>query len=240
MDPTALKAAAAVGVALVALIPVFNAVNEQQVDEVSVPDWLIPDEPPTNFEPPSNFKPPTNVKPPPDLKPPPDFTPPPGWQPPPGFGGCDPVIEYAHAGKTYEDPAGGTSPFTGDNRGPPLTAELKTNIGSHYFAHRVWINMTDFVGEATFELFDEDGRNHTFKNVSGPGMYKAGGVFSISPERQDPMTANESWLVYPPKKFGNWRLTIAINSPEADGENGHVAVDWEIGYCKIPTGGQQK
>lgn len=75
MDTRLAGAGFAMGVAMVLLLPTFNALNNSYLTDVPPPPWMpTPDEPP-------------DINPPTEYEPPRDMTPPTGWEPPPGYEG---------------------------------------------------------------------------------------------------------------------------------------------------------
>lgn len=93
MDPRVAGAGVAMAVAMLLLLPTFNALNQSYDSSVPPPDWFRPDKIPEGIEPPDDIE-----DYPEGWEPPPNMTPPPGWEPPPGYdgpvppGGCGPPL----------------------------------------------------------------------------------------------------------------------------------------------------
>lgn len=82
MDPRVAGAGVAMAVAMLLLLPTFNALNNSYATDVPPPSWMPPpDKIPENFQPPEDMEYPEG------WEPPPNVTPPPGWEPPPGYEG---------------------------------------------------------------------------------------------------------------------------------------------------------
>lgn len=147
------------GVALMVLLPTFNALNDSYVTDVAPPAWLAklidPNDLPDDFQPPEDFKPPE------DMELPEDFEIPPDWEPPPGYegeippGGCPPPVEVAIEGMDHNggiDPGFSTREFTFTV--PKYTVAVQAIVTfTDWQAQRIYADLTgpegDSVGNET-------------------------------------------------------------------------------------------
>lgn len=139
-------------VAMLLLLPTFNALNNSYATDVPPPSWLPqPDKIPENFQPPEDMEYPEGWEPPPDMEPPPGWEPPPGYEGPVPPGGCPPPVfrpveEWTDDGSWS---AGGPNEFPVELRWTP--PKYTVGFGGN-------ITFTDWrAQEVSFRILDPEG-----------------------------------------------------------------------------------
>lgn len=154
MEPRVAGAGIAMAIAMMVLLPTFNALNNSYVTDVAPPAWLAklidPEDIPEDFQPPEDFTPPE------DWEPPPDFEPPPGWEPPPGYegpippGGCPPpAFLWPDGGNMTEElSADGQREWTFRFTVPQYTVGVSASINfTNWAANEVYASLEAPDGE---------------------------------------------------------------------------------------------
>lgn len=206
MDPRVAGAGVAMAVAMVMLLPTFNALNNSYATDVPPPPWLPqPDEIPENFQPPPDFEPPEGWEPPPDMEPPPGWEPPPGYEGPIPPGGCPPpvIMELEEWNRQ-----GSFSPSSATTFGP-----WEFELPKYAYAFGGYVNFTNW--QASQVSFLIEGPNGTVASDSQNGP--AGGLlvaFQTVEETSWSYDSREDGE-FPPE--GSYTLTLNVNVP-VDGD----------------------
>lgn len=210
MDPRVAGAGVAMAVAMLLLLPTFNALNQSYDSSVPPPDWFRPDKIPENIKPPEDIE-----DYPEGWEPPPNMTPPPGWEPPPGYegpvpeGGCPPPVfrpldEWTDSGgwSTSNAPSG------------RYTEELTFQAPKYMVGFGGNITFTDWRAQTvSYVIEDPSGQNIGGESRGGQG---AGSVLfpaaatpetALTYQTDDPRETGE----LPPE--GEYTLRLVVDTP---------------------------